>query len=244
MLRGDAELASNAAVQTVEKRSVRHLRRCSLVMKEVQVKTSNMEKSYGTSIYESRENCVPRGKKERTPEAEHLAQLRRQLGLKQEEFAELIRVDQSTVSNWETGKAKPGRHTYIQLTELATGDLRGLLAHDGGMGYTEKPLYAQSGYTDANRIYHDLRQPDNESIVALKSPNPQRRVPNNRPEDNLPWNSELMIFAIETVTDELKKRKRKLSSRKHAELTVLFYEFCQRSGSRDVGMLGRLLMIA
>lgn len=78
--------------------------------------------------------CMPSGKKNRTPEAERIFQLRKQLGVDQNAFARQLKVNQGTISKWENGEAKPGPHTYIQLAELAVGDLKRLLRKDGGIG--------------------------------------------------------------------------------------------------------------
>ena len=38
---------------------------------------------------------------------EELRRLRRELGIRQEDLARILHVDQSTVSQWESGKRKP-----------------------------------------------------------------------------------------------------------------------------------------
>lgn len=56
--------------------------------------------------------------------------------------------------------------------------------------------------------------------------------------------AELLIGVIEAVREELKKRRRKLPSRKFAELVTLFYEHFQRTGVRDLDMVEKVIMIA
>jgi transcriptional regulator with XRE-family HTH domain len=55
---------------------------------------------------------------------------------------------------------------------------------------------------------------------------------------------DLVIYVIEALDAELKKRKRQLPIRKYAELVALFYELCQQTGQRDASIMGRLLKIA
>lgn len=190
---------------------------------------------------------MPTRKKERAPEAERIFQLRKQLGLDQIPFAERLGVDQGTVSKWENGRAKPGRHTYIQLAELASGDLKRLLLNDGGFGYRAEgeKLFAQDGYVDAARVYHDLSKPDQTLEAGFDRSLSFNQ--SNRPESGsgATLDLELLRFVIETIDSELRKRKLRLPSDKFAEAVVLSYEYLhgneQRDSGRDSEMVGRLL---
>jgi transcriptional regulator with XRE-family HTH domain len=58
------------------------------------------------------------------------------------------------------------------------------------------------------------------------------------------WDPELLVFVIETVSDNLRNMGRELPPNKFAQIVVLFYEDCHKSQSRNPVMVERLLKIA
>jgi transcriptional regulator with XRE-family HTH domain len=214
-LRRYPEVSGDEAVQPVKNSCVRHLGRFSLVRREVQVETPNMEESYGTSISKSRKFCVPREeKKARPPHAERIFLLRKQLGLKQEEFAARAQVDQTTVSNWETGKAKPGTHTYLQLARLAAPNVE-----------LQRELLKDSGTTDWNRRLREINQP------AERLPSPA-----------VGWDRELLEVVVEAFISRFKAEN--LSDRAIAQKIATYYELCHRMKTEDPAILERFLKSA
>ena len=185
-------------------------------------------------------------KKVRTPQAERISLLRKQLGVKQAEFADRLKVDQTTVSNWETGKAKPGPHTYMQLVELATGDLRRQLAEDGGLGLRRERVFASDGYTDAGRVYHDLTgiQREVPFKISLNAAEEKQMGGISAASTVSSWDPDLLIEVIEIVNSEAQKKGCKLPIRKFASIVASVYERYQKTGSREPGVVGEYLRIA
>lgn len=54
----------------------------------------------------------------------------------------------------------------------------------------------------------------------------------------------LLLFVVEIIEDELRKRRLKLSTKKYAEAVALSYDFCHKMKSRDADMVRRLLLVA
>ena len=51
--------------------------------------------------------------------ANRIVALRKQLGLLQTQFAELMQVTQAAISQWETGANEPSAESYIRMANLA-----------------------------------------------------------------------------------------------------------------------------
>jgi len=135
--------------------------------------------------------------------------------LKQEDFARRVGVDQTTISNWERGIGKPTPDSLVELANLAEGEAR----------------------TFFLRQAHLV---EGKSYIAAR-----RAIAQETSEKTVPFDQELLTFAIVTINQELRKRNRKFTDdRKYATLVVLFYELCHRTGSRDSGMVEQLLKIA
>lgn len=231
MLRSDAQLPSNPAKQAIESRRLFKLRRDTFKVIG-QVEPLNMKEAYALFIFGSREICMPVRKKVRTPEAERIFQLRKQLNLDQEGFAAKIGVDQGTISKWENGRVKPGPHTYRLLASLARGDLRSQFLKDAGLVFMGGAGFEPSSVSEGSPLSKAIESVPGEGL----SRNEIAAVP--------PMDLDLLTFVIETIDSELKKRGLKLPSRKYAEAIVLSYEFCHRTGERNSNMVGRLLRIA
>jgi transcriptional regulator with XRE-family HTH domain len=54
--------------------------------------------------------------------AQRVVSLRKQMGLSQVQFAELLAVTQGTVSRWESGVKQPSAEHFIQMGNLADED--------------------------------------------------------------------------------------------------------------------------
>ncbi len=54
--------------------------------------------------------------------AQRVVTLRKQLGLSQVQFAELLVVTQGTVSRWESGMKQPSAEHFLQMGNLADED--------------------------------------------------------------------------------------------------------------------------
>jgi transcriptional regulator with XRE-family HTH domain len=51
--------------------------------------------------------------------AQHVAQLRQKLGLKQVEFAAYFGVSQAAISGWESGKKEPSVENFVRMGNIA-----------------------------------------------------------------------------------------------------------------------------
>ena len=70
------------------------------------------------------------GKESKMNFAENLRALREKQGITQEQLAEKMEVSRQTVSKWESGSSFPEMEKMIQLTELFSCTLDGLLKGD------------------------------------------------------------------------------------------------------------------
>ena len=64
---------------------------------------------------------------------------RKALGLTQDNIAEKMNVDRSTVSKWETGEFLPSSENLIKLAVLCNCTIDDLLAHKGTIPGKEVP---------------------------------------------------------------------------------------------------------
>lgn len=174
-----------------------------------------MSTAYVDGILASREKCVPKEKKTKPPEALRIFQLRKGLGLDQEEFARRLDVDQGTVSNWESGKRKPGVHTYYQLVKLAPrgSSLERELANDSGAKNKGDLIYA------ANR--------DAQAATSLGS------LP-------VSWDSDLMELVLRAALP----RFGQLDPEQFAKKAIFYYELCHKMKTEDPAMVEKFLKTA
>lgn len=230
MLGRDTEPLSDSAIDAVKNRSACQLRRCSLVVKSlVQVETPIYESNHRTAFINwSRGFCVLSREKLLALIASRIKGVRVRLGLNQVEFARKLGLDQTTVSKWERARAVPTPNALIRIGSLAEdGDKLFFLEHAG--------LPAQFFGGDA--MIPEIKDAS-EKVVKKAFGLP------DSPQKNISWDREVLIFVIETIDRELKKRGKKLRSRKYAEMVVLSYEYCVQSGKQDAEIVGRLLKIA
>lgn len=170
--------------------------------------------------------------------ARKIREVRKSLGLKQEGFAERLDFDQTTISKWESAKARPTPDALVRIASVA------------GQTDTKRFFLAQAGipFSDAGDIDFGLEslahQPRQDAKAALGHLNQGNKEPKRKADRDYAWDRELLIFVIETIDSELKKRGRKLPSHKYAEMVALSYEFCHRTGQRDSSIVERLLKIA
>jgi transcriptional regulator with XRE-family HTH domain len=166
--------------------------------------------------------------------------------MNQKAFAESLNVGQGAVSKWETGETAPGPHTYLLLAEMANGNLRELLLKDGNIKVRRAEVSVPVSFEMGEQVDHDRmgNEPIEPDIQAINGSANAQGTANENAERGLLWEPDLLVFVIETVSEELRKRGRKLPPDKFAQMVVLFYEFCQVSKSHDTGMVERLLKIA
>lgn len=137
------------------------------------------------------------------------------LRLNQKEFAQIVGVKQPIVSQWESAKYRPSPFALMKMGDLAQDD--------------KLWWYEQAGPEHAKRLKEEK---NGSSVIEMPS------------ERQTTLDKNLLIFVVETVDKELRRRKLKLPSSKYAELVALFYELCQQTGRRDATIVSRLLMIA
>jgi transcriptional regulator with XRE-family HTH domain len=148
--------------------------------------------------------------------SERLLALRKEkLRLDQRTFAGLVGISQSVLSKWERGEYRPPPLALMKIGDISVDD--------------KHWWYEQAGPEFAAR----LKAAEEESSSTEYVPSAGGTL-----------NRDLLVYVIEALDLELKKRKRQLPIQKYAELVVLFYEFCQESGRRDSSIVGRLLKIA
>ena len=149
------------------------------------------------------------------PVHERLLALREKvLGLDQRAFAKLIGRSQSVLSKWERGDYRPSALVLMKIGDLSGDD--------------QLWWYRQAGPQFAARL---------EAEIA------SRELP-SRSTEPAPLDRDLLIYVMEALDIELKKRGKPLSPRKHAELVALFYEYCQETGKRDSSIVARMVRIA
>lgn len=66
----------------------------------------------------------------------------------------------------------------------------------------------------------------------------------SRTPQNAKIDQGILTHVIETLDEELKRRKQSRSSVKYAEMVGILYDYCQDTGQRDVSMAARLARIA
>jgi len=169
--------------------------------------------------------------------AQRIRLVRNELKLTQVEFAEKLGLDQTTISKWEREKARPTPEALVGLASIAH-DINKLffLAHAG----------LPEQYLTGEPMIPEILEASARVVESVTNPPQQISAPPSTRggADAIPWDREVMAFAIETVDKELKKRGRTLPIDKYAQMIVLFYELCHETKSQDPDMVERLLMIA
>jgi transcriptional regulator with XRE-family HTH domain len=182
----------------------------------------------------SRGFSVQSREKENALIAQRIRDLRRSLGLYQEPFAEKLGLDQTTVSKWEKGKARPTPDALVRLASLAEGvDKLFFLGHAG----------LPKEYFEGAKMIPEIEAASARTVARAFNEDRSRPAP-GKASSNHPLDPELLAFVIERVNLELEKRKKKLPHAKYAEMIVLVYEFCLQTGRRDLEMVSRMLKIA
>lgn len=126
---------------------------------------------------------------------------------------------------------------FIRLAKFAAGEMKKFFLAQAGIPFNAAGELDFGLGELARRLREDAK-------TALNSLERSKKHPEREADSDIGWDPDLAIFVIETIDGELKKRGRRLPVRKYAEMVVLFYEFCQRTGQRDSEMVGRLLKIA
>lgn len=243
-LRGDFQLPGDCTVRAIKGRSIGDLRRDGLVVTLVQVETPEYETETSTAFIQRQEGfSVHDRDKQLALIAQAIRRVRNELKLTQVEFSERLGQSQTAISKWEKAKARPVPEALIRLASMASGvDKLFFLEHAGLpeqylMGKPMIPEIQEASDRVVGSVMGGQRR------APAPSPQAQRSKTSDDPEA-VPWDREVMAFAIETVDAELKKRGRKLSIHKYAQMIIVFYELCHETKSRDPEMVARLLKIA
>lgn len=160
--------------------------------------------------------------------AQKIKQLRKALNLRQKELAERISLDQTTISKWEGGKARPTPEALVRLAGIAEGaDKVFFLAHAGipdqfFMGQKVAQEIEAASARVIHRAVHESGMPE----VSMR---------------NVPLDRDLLVFAMETISSELRRKGRKLPVHKYAEAVALYYELCQESGRREAARAQQII---
>jgi transcriptional regulator with XRE-family HTH domain len=229
MLRCNAQLSSYPAEKPIESGSLCQLWRDTFKVVG-QVEPSEYETDHTTAFIYGQEDFSVQGKTEVLGLiAERIRLLRGELKLRQEEFAERLGQDQTTISKWERAKARPTPEALVKLAMLASDvDKLFFLGHAG----------LPKEYLMGEPMIPELKAAS--SRVIQKAVGSRSESSRTGPL----WDPELLTFVIETIEAGLQKRKRRLPPEKYAAAVILAYEHCYFSGQRDAKMLGRLLKIA
>jgi transcriptional regulator with XRE-family HTH domain len=235
VLRRDTEPPGNCAVHAVEKSGIGNLRPNPLrVVTLVQVTTPEYESDHTTTFISGQEVCsVPKKDKDLALIAERIRRVRHDLKLTQEGFAEKLGVDQTTVSKWEGGKARPTPEALLAVASVADGIDQ--------LFFIERAGLPEQYMMGTPMIPEILEASDRvvKSVMYAK-----RGAAKPFPDREIRWDQGLMTFVIEAIDSELKKRRRKLPIRKYAKMVVLIYEFCEQTGRRDSEAVQRFLQVA
>jgi transcriptional regulator with XRE-family HTH domain len=157
--------------------------------------------------------------------------LRKRLGIDQRVLAEHLGVSQGTISEWENGD-----HKVPPIALMAIGRLD----YDNTEWW-----YEQAGpkFVERLKLTCVIQKVRAERARPEEQAAPSKTV-ELKPTDPVPWDREIMVFAIETVDRELERRGLTLPIDKRAQMIVLFYELCNETKSQNLDLVERLLMIA
>lgn len=231
MLRGNFQLSGHSAEKAIKSRCLGKLGRDTFkVIGQVE------PQNYATNhipdrIFKSRDFLVTKDKNRNSLLARRIANLRRGLGHgNQTEFAQRLGTDQGTVSKWEAGRSRPIPEMLVRMASLAADAEKLYFLEEAGL---------PPEFLDGKDMFPELHAAS--AAIVARSLSEKGHQTDAR---NYSWDPELLVFVIETVDAELRKRGRKLAIGKFAEMVVLFYEFCHSTGRRDSGMVERFLKIA
>lgn len=234
MLRGNAKSTSHSAIEAVDLGGFSQLGRDTFKVNSQVERSEDYERNHTTGFIGGQEEFSVQKKEKNALVAQKIRELRKRKGLNQVQFAEHVGFDQTTVSKWEGGKVLPTPLAFSRLAEEADDAMDKLffLEHAG----------IPSGYLIGEPMHPQIKAATDRVVESAIGSKPT--LARNLPDKEMAWDRELLVFVIETVSAELKKRAKKLPIRKYAELVAIFYEFCHRTGTRDADMLERLLLIA
>ncbi|MDR5730587.1 MAG: helix-turn-helix transcriptional regulator [Terriglobia bacterium] len=154
-----------------------------------------------------------------------IREVRLSLGLSQIIFAKDLRVDQTTVSKWEGGKARPTPEALMRIAGMVQGEDRIFFLKEGGVPFDDEgtvDLALKPQIPEARR--HGI-------ILASQNNQTERTGRMHRPGAIYSWNPDVLAFVIETLNREMRKRKKGLPDPKYAQAVILAYEHCD--GQRD-----------
>lgn len=85
--------------------------------------------------------------------ARRIRQIRQEHGLTQEQFAERVQKDRTTISNWETGKSEPSVEDWMTIR-----DAFGYQTVSDAMGERRAAKQEPAGWADYRRVIAALRR--------------------------------------------------------------------------------------
>jgi transcriptional regulator with XRE-family HTH domain len=123
---------------------------------------------------------VPARKKEEVPVyAKRINALRTGLKLNQQAFAKALRVDQTTISKWESGKLRPSPDMFLRLAKRADGVEKLYFLDEAGLPpnfLTGGPM-TQGVFNAATEMVADSLLPSDKTLVVFQSKSNLRNVP-------------------------------------------------------------------
>lgn len=258
MLRRDPQLSSDPAIDPVKSGSLSQLRRDRFKVNG-QVEPHEYESDHTTTFISGQEVFSLSDRKiELDPIAARIRRLRG--SQKQEDFAAKIGLDQTTVSKWERGKARPTPEALTRLAAIAEGtDKLFFLEHAGlpkeyfmGEPMVPEILHASDSVVRrawgrsaaVGRARADQEVLEAALLLKLEEVIDCLKTNDVRKTENAPLDTDLLRFVIETIEAGLRKRQLRLPPDKLADAVLLSYEYCYRTGARDSEMVERLLKIA
>ena len=95
-----------------------------------------------------------------------LAQLRKQKGYTQSDFAKIIKFSKSTVAMWELGQREPGNDTLLEIANFFDVSIDYLLGND----QKEKPTtVSDDGLCKINSIFARLSDENRAKLLELSN---------------------------------------------------------------------------
>jgi DNA-binding transcriptional regulator YiaG len=239
MLRRDTQLSCDAAINTAKKCNVSKLRRRMLEV-QIQLKPPDCEIEHNARFNNLSSTFMPpRPKKlDVVPEvARQIRMLRESRAESQTQFAAVLGTMPSAVSKWEAGKNRPTPDAFRRMAVIASGDPKKYFLAEAGIPFNDE------GEIDLGltRIADELRTQSARALGRIRS---ARHRGESQEAKQIIWDPDLLLFVMETINNELRKRRLRLPSNKFAEAVIISYEYCYRTGQRDSEMVGRLLKIA
>jgi DNA-binding XRE family transcriptional regulator len=145
--------------------------------------------------------------------------------LRQEDFALRLGYDQTTVSKWERGKARPTPEAMTRLAAMAKDDLDKLFFLEMA-GLPEEYLLGKPMIPE---LLDASERVVGKSLSGAKGrPALPARV--GRGSRTEPLDRDLVCLAMEVIDSQLKAEGRKLETSLYVELLGQIYDFCKASG--------------